>query len=239
MDLIGNVGAVPSPLAISPGFESPSTPPTPGSASSEGGYLLVNGEGRGEKSKTLPASRRPRGMPTKALSLGTSIREELYNIQDSLIPFDQSIFNDDPYSPEEEPLSPTSEDIPREWKTPGLDILSRSVDSAAGAWGGFLTLRPSRKKKANHSRNRKTLMPTSSKSIDITPPSPVGSPSAFGGQFTRRGKWERRGEGEGKGGDKKPWKRTTAIRRKKHKSSVPEGPPIPEMSFAFQVCQFP
>lgn len=243
-DLIGNVGAGPGPLTMSPVFESPSTPPTPGSAKSEKEYLLEESEeGAGAESKSVSASRQRRGMKKKAVSIGhTPIRKELYNIQDSLINLEWESLNDETHSlTSDDPPSTRSENVERKSMSPDLELLSRSVGAAEGLKDGFLTMQPasSRRKWQNWTLKRKSLMPTMLKSIDITPPSPVNNPAAFVGQISRRVRRGRKVQGEegtGEGaGEGKGWKRKTAIRRKRRTGSTSESPSIPETSYSFQV----
>ncbi len=236
MDLIGNVGANPGPLALFPTFETPSTPPTPGSASSERGYVL-NGEGPGAKSKDVPAIRRRRMMQNKSKSVThTPIRKELYNIQDNLIPFAQggvvSLSEEMNSLNDGGLLELVSEHSESECKSPDIELLSKSVGTAVRSWDGFFTLQRRPKTLKPDLSKRRTLMPKKSKSIDITPP--ASEPGARFGARSRRGEGRPRGDGAGDG---KAWKRTTAIRRKKRSPSSPGGPAIPEMSYSFQVCK--
>ena len=253
MDLIRDAGTPQPPsLTSAPSVTIPSSPPTPGSAASESVFQSDDSEGddvtRSKAGKPQPSQlfgNKNTGRKQKSHSvpsLNGSIHKELYECQESLIPFKESdICSDSDSEPMAcHPLSTSlQEDVfmqhmdkstssssltlppvrPRDQVIARSDMLSSCVTLPRVLRPLADTPAQQKKKKRRIGttfKNLKARTSSKSKSLDR------------GMNITQPSQPEREDFG-------RKWTRRTAVRKNRRKTSTCLSPSIPESSYAFQV----
>ena len=247
MDLIRSAGTPQPPsLTLAPSPNTPSSPPTPGSAASEDLFHSdesENGNGILSKARTLKAPQRYGNKnalsgwnpKSQGLSQNSRIHKELYECQESLIPFREIDSNSDSDSENiiSHPLSTSLQEdsflkhVDKNASSSSLTLTPFLGTTKSDITSGYVTLPPQvshpftaeKKKRRLGTTIRNALKSTKSRSLDrvmdITKPTQPERED-----FNRK------------------WKRQTAIRGKnKRKISACLSPPIPESSYAFQVSR--